>query len=227
MDTNILQQIKEQYDRNFPFVIYRKPRQKEIVLLLQTDDNCYKDDNLGQAGFAMAPFDNSLETVLIPLHKATLYRFPIDGTNEVKNKYSFKENKQEYRQDYIAKLQETIGAIRDGDLQKIVFSRKEVLNIESLDILQTFQNLVTAYPLAMVYCWYHPNYGVWLGATPETLFTYKQGYFATMALAGTRKLSKNRNTPWGIKELEEQKMVTDYIVKQLQKQQIKSTIGKL
>ena len=55
------------------------------------------------------------------------------------------------------------------------------------------------------------NGHIWLMATPEVLLEMQPyGTFRTMALAGTRPVTK-KETPWDAKNLSEQKIVSDYI----------------
>ena len=76
-------------------------------------------------------------------------------------------------------------------------------------------NLLEKYPAAFVYIWYHPAVGMWAGATPETLFSLENGKFTTMALAGTQRVKGDEELIWGLKEREEQQIVTDYIKTEL------------
>lgn len=52
--------------------------------------------------------------------------------------------------------------------------------------------------------------GAWAGASPETLARFHGSQFSTMALAGTR-LAADNDKEWGIKEIQEQGYVADYI----------------
>ena len=81
---------------------------------------------------------------------------------------------------------------------------------EQITILETFQNLISTYPTAFRYLFFHPKIGLWMGATPEQLVKINQNQFETVALAGTQLYSEN--VIWATKEIEEQQFVTDYIV---------------
>jgi isochorismate synthase len=67
----------------------------------------------------------------------------------------------------------------------------------------------------MVYCWFHPKVGLWMGATPELLCKVKNTHFSTMSLAGTQKVIEHEKVYWTEKEKVEQQLVTDYIVNEL------------
>lgn len=68
----------------------------------------------------------------------------------------------------------------------------------------------------MVYLWFHPKTGYWLGATPETLLKVERNRFSTMALAGTQLYKGEIDVEWETKEVEEQLFVTDYILESLE-----------
>src|SRR5699024_6370065 len=68
---------------------------------------------------------------------------------------------------------------------------------------------------AFVYCWFHPQVGLWLGATPETLLKVTGKTLKTMALAGTKSAMNNPQPEWTAKEMEEQQLVTDFIDERL------------
>jgi isochorismate synthase len=82
--------------------------------------------------------------------------------------------------------------------------------------LQIFKRLLSNYPTAFVYCFYHPEVGSWLGATPETLLKIKGHQFFTTALAGTQKFEGKLDVEWNPKEIEEQNIVTNFIIENLQ-----------
>ena len=60
-----------------------------------------------------------------------------------------------------------------------------------------------------------PQFGTWLGATPEKLLMRKNTCFSTMALAGTKSIESAAE--WTEKERHEQHLVTAYISQQLNK----------
>ena len=63
----------------------------------------------------------------------------------------------------------------------------------------------------MVYCWFHPKVGLWIGATPELLFKVEGKRLTTISLAGTQAFNEYETVKWSAKEIEEQQIVTDYI----------------
>lgn len=57
---------------------------------------------------------------------------------------------------------------------------------------------------------------MWLGATPETLLSIERNRFSTMALAGTQDYFGTLEVDWDTKEIEEQKIVSNYVVDALE-----------
>jgi len=123
---------------------------------------------------------------------------------------------------YIQSVQEAVAAIEAGSLKKVVLSRtKEIELPTGLSYVQLFERLNQKYPNAFVSLVYLPHLDqVWLGATPETLVSVdKEGIFRTVALAGTQsafdgngQLMSPKKAPWTQKEIEEQALVSRYII---------------
>ncbi len=119
-------------------------------------------------------------------------------------------------------VQSAVTAIREGKLDKIVLSRTKTLRYsDQFDAFQAFQKLCLAYPTAFVSLVNLPERDeMWLGATPETLVAVNAGgVFKTTSLAGTQIADKDlseeqiaRDIRWGQKEIQEQALVSRYIV---------------
>jgi isochorismate synthase len=119
--------------------------------------------------------------------------------------------------DYISLVERALTEIRKGRLQKVVLSRKkEVVLPEWFDVLKVFDKLCVEYPQAFVSLFYLPNEGMWLGASPEVLVSIDdQQIFRTMSLAGTQPIAPRQSAcdaAWTQKEIEEQAMVSRYII---------------
>ncbi|MDE5806801.1 MAG: chorismate-binding protein, partial [Muribaculaceae bacterium] len=76
-------------------------------------------------------------------------------------------------------------------------------------------SLGTSFPDAMVFCFFTPQSGLWIGASPELLLQKSDDSLFTMALAGTRLADTQK--AWDEKNIEEQKMVANYIASLLEK----------
>jgi isochorismate synthase len=75
---------------------------------------------------------------------------------------------------------------------------------------------VRTYPTAFRYCWFHPRFGLWMGASPERLLKANKNKFFTTSLAGTQAFVNSIEVEWERKEKEEQQFVTDFILEKLQ-----------
>lgn len=121
------------------------------------------------------------------------------------------------KQEYLIALNNVIQKLKTGEVQKVVFSRCEHVEAPSLsrEVMPQLANLLReVYPSACIYLYAQEQDIFWIGATPELLLRKKGNRFETVALAGTRKVL-GENIPWGEKEVREQKVVTDFILKKL------------
>jgi isochorismate synthase len=98
----------------------------------------------------------------------------------------------------------------------VVLSRNEIVDLPNFDLISLYIKLASSYPSAFTYCWFHPEIGFWMGATPETLLKVNGNKFQTVALAGTQVYYGNEEVFWQNKEKEEQQFVTDYIIKMVE-----------
>ena len=207
--------IQQQYNNQLPFVAYRKPLTSDLKGIFQTNDTVYEVENYKETGFVFAPFDDSESSILIPLeHADSLDAFysmeEAFGPN--KNEITFKELEKEIHIELITK---GIQYIDKNILKKVVLSRKEKVTVSGSNFIQFFKNLLNSYASAFVYCWYHPKFGLWLGATPETLIKIEGHQFVMMSLAGTQDYKGTLNVDWEDKEKQEQQIVTDFITSNL------------
>lgn len=212
--------IEGQLTLQLPFVVYRKENESLLNVFLQNNDTLYETSDYSISGFVFAPFDTDKKAILIPSEDSVFYSIVLpDGSKELKIKtidsFDNKPNSTDIQNSHKDLVAKGITEINSGVFQKVVLSRKEEVVVPKLDVLKTFKRLINTYPNAFVYCWYHPKIGTWLGATPETLLRIKANQFSTMALAGTQLFQKDKKAIWGTKEIKEQQIVTDFIVKEL------------
>ncbi|MDE7419690.1 MAG: chorismate-binding protein [Muribaculaceae bacterium] len=112
----------------------------------------------------------------------------------------------------------------DGNRGKIVAARVIRLDI-SIDLNATFDSLCQSYPNAFVFSFSTSETGTWIGASPELLLRKDKEFLTTMALAGTRPCS-DIDEQWDEKNLDEQAMVTEFIIDSLIKNCGTVTVGK-
>ena len=121
------------------------------------------------------------------------------------------------QQNFEALVAKGVETIKSGAFHKVVLSRKEHVALpEGFNAVKTFLDLCEAYPTAFVSLVSIPNVGTWMGASPETLVhTDENKQFHTIALAGTQARDAYEDlidSMWRQKEIEEQAMVSRYII---------------
>lgn len=120
------------------------------------------------------------------------------------------------KQDFIKLVEKGIEEIKAGGLHKIVPAKLKKIELnEQFVLVKSIKSLIAAYPNAFVNFFHIPKVGSWLGATPEVLIQTKGDQFSTMSLAGTQKVlggNPLKNIAWTQKEIEEQALVSRYIV---------------
>lgn len=147
------------------------------------------------------PFDGKLKRYQFRQADAVVFDMP-DWDGKKSNNTS--------AADYSAMVRRAKDACR-GELSKVVLSRCIDVPTDGIDIDTALLNLRVSFPKAFVYAIQTEEFGLWMGATPETLVRKKKTHFETMSLAGTK---------WGgdaftEKELVEQQVVTESILNDL------------
>ena len=163
------------------------------------------------------PFEDQRETLeevefSIPIpdlkNKISKVFIGIDSQKEI-----FMETSKENFMDLVEK---GIRSIENGELNKIVPARIKKIKLEpDFDLVKSFNSLVRSYPNAFVNFFHIPEVGTWIGASPEILIQTKGEEFYTMSLAGTQKAQGEnplKSAAWTQKEIEEQALVSRYIV---------------
>ena len=179
-----------------PFVCYVKPN--ECIWNLQVQKTSEIVAFSGQSGFMFMPFDAGIK-VCIPTDISFFTQGNFENLeHKSANKFTSEANQKDTFENLVSK---GIAAIQKGAFDKVVLSRKIVLN-EQISVVATFQNLIATYPTAFRYLFFHPKIGLWMGATPERLVKINQNHFETVALAGTQLFSEP--IIWNTKEIEEQ-----------------------
>lgn len=129
---------------------------------------------------------------------------------------SRRNEKSSNKQAFMKMVASAIEAIQAGKLFKVVPAKVKKINLDAeFDLAKTFFWLCEAYPNAFVNFFHSQETGAWIGASPETLIRTKGDLFYTMSLAGTQKAKGDnplKNVAWTQKEIEEQALVSRYIV---------------
>ena|SRR5690554_920170 len=218
--------VQKSFSEKLPFVIYAKSNSLEVNGIFQKNDTLEYLENFSQSGFVFAPFDDSEKAIIISLENSDFLQEIGSKDLTVENHlsdYSYSEFDKICFEELVKKM---ISEIEKGQISKIVASRKEDFFPQEFDITRLFEKMFYKYPTAFRYSFYHPEIGLWLGATPEKLLSVEKNILQTMAYAGTQKFQKEIDVVWGEKEKQEQQFVTDFIIKNLEPESEKIELSK-
>ncbi len=212
-----MQKIEEWLDKKLPFVVYQKPNERLRTAWFQTDNQLCISEKLDHSCFVFAPFEGAKKVVFYPENCTIITDdsdFSVDFSTDKNSLFTTNEN---IKNNHLALVQSTIQAIQSGEYEKVVIARREKVSVEANNYTNYFYRMLKKYPTAFVYWFYHPQVGMWMGATPEQLVKIDQKNIQTVALAGTQI---DQGVPlnevvWGEKEQHEQKIVTDFIIEAL------------
>ena len=118
---------------------------------------------------------------------------------------------------FLGLINNSLDQIRNDNFQKVVLSRTKNAPLhEQFNPVELFEILNDKYRNAFVHLTYVPGIGIWTGATPETLISVNSNnQFQTVALAATQAYNAEiglEETTWSQKDIEEQAMVSRYII---------------
>ena len=233
--TKVLENLASWATKNeLPFVVFRLPNQKYFSCLIGSELTRINNEDLASisSGFLLSSYEGEQYFINdgikldskdreISVSASWPLHIPIDSiaqANEPWVPYLVENSVAETtREEYLQQVNRSIKEINNSDLIKVVPSRvKRVKLPESQGILETFIKLCDTYSNAFVSLLSTPKLGTWLGASPETLIEVdNDGIFNTMSLAGTQKYTNEQplhTLPWTQKEIEEQAMVSRYII---------------
>ena len=228
--------------KNYAVAIWSLPNTTCFKLIIDTSHTIehggeVEIENVGP-GFIVSPFDNSdgkkitflKGDILFDLISDTL-EFSATLSEEKKQwakeayakdeflKYTFKNPPTESREeiDYVSLVEEGIKEINKGSFEKFVPSRQTTIPLNNnFDPVESLVKLREAYSNAFCYLLSTDELGTWMAATPELLIDIEnEKRFLTVALAGTQKMPEDESLSdiaWTQKEIEEQAMVSRYII---------------
>lgn len=187
-----------------PFFAYRLPGEKHLSLGIGrlTDESNY---NFEEA-FAIAPFDSTQKIrLIIP---ETSFQTPQSSQNWSIDAIQWSDPKSPPKS-YVEGINKAVETLKERG-GKIVISRVLEAKGRLNSPASIFHKLCFTYPDSYIYCWSLEDNDLWIGASPELLLKSSGQKLESMALAGT--LDTNNHTDWDEKNLEEQHIVTDFIV---------------
>lgn len=219
---SLFEKLSDQYVRRLPFALYRKPGTKRVIGYFQQDAALYEIGDFSESGFAFVSFDNSRK-ILIPMQHSEIHQAEIQDLTVGEMPFTTEiPSPANAKNDFEQLVQSGIEAIQNGAFGKVVLSRKESFETENFGLISSFQRLIGTYPTAFVYCFFHPQTGLWLGAFSEQLIGVRHRKLQTMAVAGTQVYQENTVAVWQSKESSEQQFVTDFI-----KESLRDKVGEI
>ncbi len=221
-------------NNDLPFVVYRLPNQKYFNCLIGSDITRINNVDLSSIadGFLVSTYEGeqyfinngiSLNSQDQEISVSTTWpaQISLDLIGEVKEAwepYALDNTIVDISQEeYIQQVKHCISEINGSELIKVVPSRtKRIILPKGQELIETFTSLCDTYSNAFVSLLSTPKLGTWLGASPELLIEVNDNaIFRTMSLAGTQKFTDEQPLhalPWTQKEIEEQAMVSRYII---------------
>ena len=203
-----------------PFSLYREPGKKRVYVLIETSQK----GNNNKQGFVFVPFDRQHKPLFI---NADILAYEGEALPEIinaeKGGLPYKAgNCNVYiatEDEYCEQVRQAVNVMKNKEIQKIVLSHiRKYPRPEDFNIFHFFDKICDALPEAFCYVFFHPEAGLWCGASPELLMRYDGALVETVALAGTRNAENKtaEDAHWKEKERVEQQYVSDYISECLQ-----------
>ncbi len=225
-------------DNNQNIVLFREP-DKHPAMLLDSKPLSRVDAPIEEleSGFLFANYQGELwhlqgeqHIEFIDLEQVNL---PVELSKKTNWEYyvTNKEQPGTSKENYTNAVQKGIDTILHSSLNKVVPSKIKLHNLPNNFCLATaFVKLCNKYPSAFISVVSTKEFGTWLTATPELLISVdSDGIFETMALAGTQKNNTERTlheVAWVDKDIEEQAMVSRYIINRFKEIRLRDFIEK-
>lgn len=157
--------------------------------------------------FVMMPF-SSPKPLYLNLNKQTII-YPDDLVSPV---FEMQNAPELNALTYTNLVANGIAAIKDKKFKKVVLARQKIFK-SNKNPLEIFKTLCRVYPNCLVHLVYHNNGYCSIGASPELLLLATDGLTSSVSMAGT---VSSQNPRFTSKEIEEQAIVTDYVVAQFE-----------
>ncbi len=205
-----------------PFAVYRLPKSNVVNVIAQSKPTLHSlNKNDDKKGFAFAPFINSkakkdsiiLADITTTDSKLPVLNFALTESKKIVDKIKPIKIVSSTKKEFTEYVGDIISNIQKGRFQKVVAARTIKLSKpKKFAAIEMFYALCKAYPTAFVSLTYTPQYGLWLGASPEVLLNDNGKQLTTYSLAGTKENNAtNKTSSWGNKEKTEQEIVSKYI----------------
>ena len=192
------EEVRCAINSGFSFYCYRLPNAP--IIMFGSSASCVP--GIGVPGFVIGMFNSELPFITIPFEGKPLSHNQPEKCYEMPRESTSKD-------DYFKEIKGIQENIKEIPRAKIVAARV-IREIKKIETGELFFQLCNKFPDAYVFCFGTPQTGCWIGASPELLLKASDHCINTMALAGTRL--KSQDYKWDEKNIEEQKIVVDYIL---------------
>ncbi|WP_113738194.1 chorismate-binding protein [Blattabacterium clevelandi] len=215
---NLYKKVIKKYYNNESFVLFKKPYENKIYLY-SCDNN--RKIKIKENFFLIGSFNhkNIVKIYTNEIYFLDIKKFISKKLINIPSSFidiDINSSLLIYSYEYKNLLKKAIKFIKNNYLKKVVLSRLIKIPFHNFYLKKTFQKLIFSYPNSFISLWYDFFYGFWLGASPELLMKCNDKKLQTVALAGTISILENNNK-WTQKEIEEHKIVIEYITNFLKK----------
>lgn len=201
----ILQAVEKAINHRIHFFCYRLPGDVQLHFGAQIIEQHTP------VGFYIHPFSEDINTpasyVSAQFDAVKFLKVPLSSLPRTNCRLVMAETTA--KDAYMSQANKCINDLKEGRFTKIVLSRTICNEYAIISWHKVFRNLLDKNPDAFVFAFHSEEAGFWMGASPEKYLSYHRDVVSTMALAGTRLAGTVGE--WGEKEIEEQKIVADYI----------------
>jgi isochorismate synthase len=212
--TDLFLKIKAQLQAGYPFAVFSKPGSNDITGIFQATPETHYLTDYDAKGFVFAPFEGE-QRLFIPVSECDIISAAINTDGFTPAEAAPVAIDADAKIAFETLVSNSVAAIKSGSFKKLVTSRTETTGLTESDITIIYKRLLYTYPNAYKYCFYTPESGLWMGATPEQLLKVENKTLHTVALAGTQVYTEGETAIWENKEKEEQQFVTDYILNEV------------
>lgn len=199
-------QVADLLNNRFSVALWRLPGQKTCGFNFGPLQYLPVDE-IKEQGFLLAPFSFNGKGYFIPQvdhpKKAGRNRQGIPW-------YSRDIKKEEAgKKEFKKKVRYALEQLKGGAFDKVVLARKKCVSlVHELPLLDLFEYWCDRMPGSFVSLVSTPDFGTWLGVTPELLLHFDKNTVNTVALAGTRSKDEDE---FSRKEKDEQSLVEKFI----------------
>ncbi len=208
-EANLKPTIKAALANNFGIALHSLPEDDKVYLTYGPTAFHNLSTLPNREAFLIAPFTFQNELLVIEPTEVFTMEEEVEE-DELKWHFRTAEDESFSKEGFKKLVRYGIEQIKAGSFDKVVAANKKVSELpEGFQPLNYFFQLKKAYPHAYTSLVSTPQYGTWVGATPELLLNFNDSEIKTAALAGTQ--SSDDENDFTEKEEQEQVLVSQYI----------------